>query len=302
MSDLAVSAWVLQAVSAGAAVVALAVARLAWVAWPPFVGLLAGARAVHRPGLSRQPRALRWLLALAACFEPLARRLPVQWQQRASTWLERAGLLGQAGATAWLALPAAVFVVGLALMLALAPWTGAGAGTSILVAAVVSAAWPASRLRRCIVERHEQVQRDLPAYLEMVTLGLEAGSAFPAALLLAMSRAPEGALREEFARLLQELRAGQSRRDALIRLDQRVGVASLSATVAALIQAEATGVSLAPVLRAQARRGVQERFARAEKRALEAPVRMLGPLILCIFPCTFIVVGFPIAAMLFWGA
>ena len=302
MSELATPGWALQAASACAALLALALARLAWVAWPPFVAMLAGAREVHRLAVSRRSPALRLLLALAACFEPLAHRLPLTWQQRAAMWLESGGLLPQGGVTVWLALPAALFVVAVVAMLPLAQLAGAGAGTALLLAASLSVAWPASRLRRYIVERQEQVQRDLPAYLEMVTLGLEAGAAFPAALQLAMLRAPAGALREEFARLLQELRAGQSRRDALMRLDQRIGVASLSATVAALVQAEATGVSLAPVLRAQARRGIQERFARAEKRAREAPVRMLGPLILCIFPCTFIVVGFPIAAMLFWGA
>ncbi len=78
-------------------------------------------------------------------------------------------------------------------------------------------------------------------------------------------------------------------------------MASLSAAVAAIVQAEATGVSLAPVMRAQALRGTRDRFARAEKRAMEAPVKMLAPLVLCIFPCTFIVIGFPIAVRLFWG-
>jgi tight adherence protein C len=276
--------------------------RLAWMAWPPLVALLAGARQVHAQAAEGQSRELRLLLALAACFEPLAKQLPLAWQARAQPWLERGGLLGQARGTVWLALPMALYLVMLPVALGLAPLVGAGAGTAMVFALLLSLVLPARRLRRCIIERQDQVQRDLPAYLEMVTLGLEAGAAFPAALRLAMSRAPHGALREEFTRLLQELRAGQSRRDALARLDLRVGVASLSATVAALVQAEATGLSLAPVLRAQARRGIQERFARAEKRALEAPVRMLGPLILCIFPCTFIVVGFPIAAMLFWGA
>jgi tight adherence protein C len=296
------SDWLLQAVGIGAAVSALAALQLAWMAWPPLVALLAGARQVHRQAAAGPSRAMRLLLSLAACFEPLVQKLPPSWQLRAQDWLERAGLLGRERVTVWLGLPMALFVIMLPLGLGLAPLAGVSTGTATLFALLASLVLTTTRLRRCIAERQDQVQRDLPAYLEMVTLGLEAGAAFPAALRLAMSRAPEGALRDEFSRLLQELRAGQSRRDVLTRLDRRIGVASLSATVAALVQAEATGLSLAPVLRAQARRGIQERFARAEKRALEAPVRMLGPLILCIFPCTFIVVGFPIAAMLFWGA
>jgi tight adherence protein C len=135
----------------------------------------------------------------------------------------------------------------------------------------------------------------------LLTLGLEAGCAFGASLQLTIARSAPGPLREAMERALQEMRAGRTRAEALQRLSQRLRVSALTASVAAIIQAESTGVSLAPVMRAQAIRGTQERFARAEKRAMEAPVKMLGPLVLCIFPCTFIVIGFPIAVHLFWG-
>ena len=75
----------------------------------------------------------------------------------------------------------------------------------------------------------------------------------------------------------------------------RLRFAPISSFVSALIQGEKTGSSLGPILRAQGEQRRQERFLRAEKLAMEAPVKMLGPLILCIFPCTFIVIGFPIA-------
>ena len=78
-------------------------------------------------------------------------------------------------------------------------------------------------------------------------------------------------------------------------------MASFTAFVAALIQAETSGSSLAAALRAQAEQRLNERFARAEKLALEAPVKMLVPLIFCIFPCTFIVLGFPVALRLMQG-
>jgi tight adherence protein C len=156
-------------------------------------------------------------------------------------------------------------------------------------------------LRQQVARRLAAIERDLPGWLELLALGLEAGTAFPAALVRALARAPDGPLRQEFERLVQALRSGHARSDALRRLDARLGLPALSSVVAAIVQAEASGLSLAPVLRAQSRRATQERFARAEKRAMEAPVKMLGPLVLCIFPCTFIVVGFPIAAMLFWG-
>ena len=68
--------------------------------------------------------------------------------------------------------------------------------------------------------------------------------------------------------------------------------------VSALVQGEMMGASVGPILRAQSEQRRTERFQRAEKLALEAPVKMLGPLILCIFPCTFIVIGFPIVVQL----
>ena len=156
-------------------------------------------------------------------------------------------------------------------------------------------------LRDRIRKRQRQVLRELPGYLDLLTLALEAGCAFNAALQMAVQRSPASPLRMALERSLQEMRAGSQRAEALRRLERRVGVAALGAAVAAIVQAEATGVSLAPVIRAQALRGTRERFARAEKLAMEAPVKMLAPLVLCIFPCTFIVIGFPIAVRLFWG-
>lgn len=298
------SDWLPVMVAAAAALVMLAMLRLLLPLWPGFVALLAGAREQRRVARSQQRLGalLRACLSVAVLFEPWARRLPERWRRRVSLYIERAGLDASGPATLWLALPLALAVLLLPLAIVLATALGLGAATGVLAALVLALWWPAAELRGRARERQALAERDLPAFLEMITLGLEAGGAFPTALQMAMLRAPQGPLREEFARVLQQLRAGHARREALLSLEQRLGVASLSATIAAIIQAEATGVSLAPVLRAQARRGTQERFARAEKRAMEAPVKMLGPLILCIFPCTFIVVGFPVAAMLFWGA
>jgi len=169
------------------------------------------------------------------------------------------------------------------------------------LAAIAGAASPWLWLRDRIVRRQQSVVRELPGYLDLLTLGLEAGCAFGASLQLTIARSAPGPLRDAMERAMQEMRAGRSRSEALQRLADRMRVAALSASVAAIVQAEATGVSLAPVMRAQALRGTQERFAHAEKRAMEAPVKMLAPLVLCIFPCTFIVIGFPIAVRLFWG-
>ena len=169
------------------------------------------------------------------------------------------------------------------------------------LAAVAGAAAPWLWLRDRIIRRQQAIVRELPGYLDLLTLGLEAGCAFGASLQLTIARSAPGPLRDGMERAMQEMRAGRTRSEALQRLADRMRVVALSASVAAIVQAEATGVSLAPVMRAQALRGTQERFAHAEKRAMEAPVKMLAPLVLCIFPCTFIVIGFPIAVRLFWG-
>ncbi|MFN3751609.1 MAG: type II secretion system F family protein [Thiobacillus sp.] len=87
---------------------------------------------------------------------------------------------------------------------------------------------------------------------------------------------PGGALRDEFARLLRDVRAGKPRSDALRELAARMDMPAVSSFVATLIQAEATGMSLGPILRAQADQRRVERFARAEKLAMEAPVKLLG--------------------------
>jgi tight adherence protein C len=143
--------------------------------------------------------------------------------------------------------------------------------------------------RRC-----DEIVRDLPLYVDMLTLALEAGGALSVALRVATERSPDSVLRRAFQRVQGDLRAGRTRAEALRALGERLDVPSVTPLIAALIQADASGGSLAAVLRAQSEQRLNERFSRAEKLAMEAPVKMLAPLVLCIFPCTFLVLGFPI--------
>ena len=105
---------------------------------------------------------------------------------------------------------------------------------------------------------------------------------------------PVGVMRNEFQRILRDMRAGKSRSDAMRDMALRVNDPSVTNFTNAVIQAERMGMSLGPVLRAQADQRRSERFLRAEKLAMEAPVKMLFPLLAFIFPCTFIVLFFPI--------
>ena len=150
--------------------------------------------------------------------------------------------------------------------------------------------WMRDRVKRVEIE----VLRNLPNFLDMLTLAIESGCNLTVAINIAVEKTPENALQRAFARLLREIRSGRNRIDALRMLEDRLDNAVISSLVSTLVQAEKTGASLGAVLRAQSAQRTNERFARAEKLAMEAPVKMLGPLILCIFPCTFVVIGFPI--------
>lgn len=143
--------------------------------------------------------------------------------------------------------------------------------------------------------RRRQLLKTLPFFLDLITLCVEAGLNLPGALQHAASKGPPGPMRDELQRVLRDVRAGKSRADALRTFADRLYEPALAQLVSALIQAENMGVDLAPVLRAQSEQRRTERFARAEKAAMEAPVKMLFPLIACIFPCTFVVLAFPIA-------
>lgn len=247
----------------------------------------------ERRALGRAPNLPRWLRICMPLAAPLADsigpRLPVPLRQGLHRWLQRAELGDELQAQHWLAVASLWACAGLAVLVA-APL---GLAPSVLLAltlGVLPWAWLRDTMRR----RQWEVLRDLPSYADMLTLALEAGGALSVALQVATARAPDGVLRRAFLRLQGELRAGRSRVDALRSLGERLDAPGVAPFVAALIQAEANGASLAGALRAQSQQRLDERFARAEKLAMEAPVKMLLPLVLCIFPCTFVVLGFPV--------
>ncbi|MDP2369514.1 type II secretion system F family protein [Rhodoferax sp.] len=154
--------------------------------------------------------------------------------------------------------------------------------------------YPVIWLKDRVDARRRQTMKSLPFMLDLITLCVESGLNLSGAIQQAVDKGPGGALKDEFARLLRDVRAGKSRAEALRELAQRMDLPAVSNFVATLIQAEATGMSLGPILRAQAEQRRIERFARAEKLAMEAPVKLLFPLIFFIFPCVFAILMFPI--------
>lgn len=143
--------------------------------------------------------------------------------------------------------------------------------------------------------RESAIIRAMPTYLDFITMCVEAGLNFQGALQQAMDKAPASPLRNEFGTVLRDLRAGLPRADALRRMADRLDIQEVTSFVSAVVQSEKMGASLATVMRVQAEQRRSERFQRAEKMAMEAPIKLVGPLIIFIFPVTFIVLGFPIA-------
>jgi tight adherence protein C len=205
---------------------------------------------------------------------------------------------------------AAARVLGAALM-ALACWWGvgsfdhAGEGESGLPmsiymqvmggGALLGFFYPSFWLKDLLKARRSELLKTLPFYLDIITLCVEAGLNLQGALNQAVAKGPKGVLRAEIQRVLRDIRAGKARADAMRAMADRLNEPNVTHFITAVIQAERMGMNLGPVLRAQADQRRAERFARAEKLAMEAPVKMLFPLIAFIFPCTFIVLFFPIA-------
>jgi tight adherence protein C len=144
--------------------------------------------------------------------------------------------------------------------------------------------------------RLKAVQKTLPVYLDFITMAVEAGLNMTGAINQAMEKGPPGPLRHEFFLVVRDLRSGLSRSEALRRMDNRLHMSEITSFVGSVIQAERMGGRIGAALRAQSEQRRTERFQRAEKLAMEAPVKLIGPLMMFIFPVTFIVLFFPIVS------
>lgn len=146
------------------------------------------------------------------------------------------------------------------------------------------------------VER--DVLDDLPLHLDLMALSMESGGSLPAALALAAEHGPDGALRRAFETVLLDVHGGAEPLEALRTLDQRIGLRSINTLVTSLRSADRLGMPLGPVLRERATQSAANRFARAERLARAAPLKLWATLVLCIAPCTLIVLAFPVAKLL----
>lgn len=143
-------------------------------------------------------------------------------------------------------------------------------------------------LSRKIKSRRHSMVRDLPDVLDLLTVSVEAGLGFDGALHK-LSEKMKGALVEEFSRLLNEIRVGVPRRNALVALAARCNLEDVSVFTTSLVQADQLGVGIGNVLRVQSAAMREKRRQRAQEAAMKAPVKMLLPLVLFIFPTIFVI-------------
>ncbi|MGH2636514.1 MAG: type II secretion system F family protein, partial [Actinomycetota bacterium] len=148
---------------------------------------------------------------------------------------------------------------------------------------------PSAQIRAMANKRQKGIQRQLSDVMDLLTISVEAGLGLDAAVAQVVKNVP-GPLSEELSRLSQEIQIGVSRSDAFRHMGDRTSVPELKGFVLAMIQADLFGVSIANVLRAQARELRLKRRQRAEEIAQKIPVKLLFPMIFLVLPATFIVV------------
>lgn len=153
-------------------------------------------------------------------------------------------------------------------------------------------------LRQRYRQRINAIERSLPFFLDMVGLGLGSGQNLQASLQLACDHVSDGALKAEWLQTLGDIRTGITRSEALRQLSVRIESIPLRQLISAMIQGESLGQGMAHIIEVYGAQQRARRLMNAEKLALQAPVKMLFPLALFIFPCTFLVLGFPVVVQL----
>ncbi|MFP3906832.1 MAG: type II secretion system F family protein, partial [Acidimicrobiales bacterium] len=155
-------------------------------------------------------------------------------------------------------------------------------------------AGPDAILNRKVEERQYQLRRTLPDVMDLLVISVEAGLGFEQAIDRVVTAVP-GALSDEFTRMLGEVRAGATRADAMRAMEKRTDIPEMRSFVLSILQADTFGVSIGRVLRSQADEMRIKRRQLAQERAQKAPVKMMVPMVFCIFPALFVVVLGPAA-------
>lgn len=166
---------------------------------------------------------------------------------------------------------------------------GMGALQYTLIGTIIGYLAPGIWLGNKIKKRQKEIIRAIPDALDLLTISVEAGLGFDVAMQRVTDKA-DNELTREFKRMLNDIRLGRSRREALRDLGERSGVEDLKTFTSAIIQADQLGVSMSKILRLQSDQMRMRRRQRAEEEAQKAPVLMLIPMVFLIFPSLFVVI------------
>lgn len=231
----------------------------------------------------------RVVVPLWKYWEGAARRLtPAGYLQNIARRLEYAGVsrLTPAGFVMLQAILGIIaFVIGATLVV---PKNPANGWVLSLAIGGVAALLPSFQLGSKERKRSSQIARQLPDVLDLLTVSVEAGLGFDAALAKAVEKM-SGPLIDEFARVLRTIRMGESRRKALKSMAERSNVPELKLFIGAVLQGDQLGVSISKILRVQSEQMRVTRRQRAQEQAMKAPIKMLFPLVIFIFPALFVV-------------
>lgn len=172
----------------------------------------------------------------------------------------------------------------------------------LLLAMFLGGALPLAVLDSLIARRKKNIRRQLPEILDLLCVSVQAGLSFDGAISKVVERM-QGPLVDECRKMLQDVRMGMTRRAALKKMAVRSGLQEVELFAAAVIQAERLGVNLTKTLEVQAENMRERRRQMVKEQALKAPVKMLGPLVIFIFPPLFVVVLAPtlLSIMKNWG-
>jgi tight adherence protein C len=220
----------------------------------------------------------------------LARIQPEQARQELQRKLNFAGRPYGLDATEFTAVRYALACVAgvLGLLLGLLVHSLFYAGVFVVVGALAGAFFPVLWLRQTVDRRREQIERTLPNALDLLSVAVEAGLPFEGAMLR-VSQKLEGPLSQEFAQVLQEIRLGRPRLQALDDMAKRAGVEELNHFIQAIIQSSQLGTPISQILAMQSEEIRRRRRQRAQELGARAPLKMLFPMVACIFPTLWVI-------------
>ena len=254
-----------------------------------------------------QPITERVFLPIARKFGEIAIRFtPQNAIQEISRKLELAGNPSGLDPTLFWAsrfLLAFIFAIGLFALMSISKmnWSLSKRFTIIIGFTILGYFMPEMMLTSRIQKRQKNIRNAMPDALDLLTICVEAGLGFDAAMAK-VNEKWDNELSLAFGRVLREIQLGKLRREALRDMADRIGIAEMTSFVAAIIQSEQLGVSMAKVLRIQSDQMRIKRRQRAEEEAHKAPIKMLIPMALLIFPSLLIILLGPAALMLMHSA